>query len=140
VSASTDARIELIRRARSASESGDREAFGRAIEELVHPDCEWEPLIAGVEGRHYRGPEGMLAFYDDYLAAFEVRYEDTEYRPIGEDTVLELTTMRVRGRQSDVEVQRELGVVYQFDADRVRYGRAYDSHAQAIEDAEALIA
>jgi hypothetical protein len=138
--ATADTRIERIRAARSATESGDREAFMRAIEELVHPDCEWEPLIAGVEGRSYRGTQGVLAFYDDFLGAFAVRYEDAEYRPVGDDSLLELTTMHMRGRQSDVEVRRELGVVYRFDADRMRHGRAYDSHARALKDAEALVA
>ena len=139
-STTADPRVELIRAARSAAESGDREAFERAVRELVHADCEWEPLIAGVEGRSYTGPEGVLAFYDDFLGVFDVRYEDAEYRPVGEGALLELTTMHMRGRQSDVAVERELGVIYEFDGGRMRHGRAYDSHAQAIEYAEALVA
>jgi hypothetical protein len=136
--AALDERIELIRAARSASETGDREAFERAARETMHPDGTWEPLIGGVEGRSYTGPEGIVAFFDDFHGAFEVHYGDTEYRQVAEDVFLELTTMHMKGRRSEVAVDRELAVVWRFEGDRVRHARAYDSHARAVADAEAL--
>jgi hypothetical protein len=135
-----EGRLELIRSLRSASERRDRDAAERVIRALVHPDCEWEPLIAGVEGGPYKGPEGALGFYDDFLGAFDVRYGDPDFRPIGPHGVLELSTMHMRGRESDVAVDRELGVVYEFDGDRLCRGKAYDSHDKAIAAAEGIVA
>jgi hypothetical protein len=135
-----DARIELLRTAQSAIERRDREAFGRAAERLMHPDGEWKPLLAAVEGGPYVGPKGALTFYDDFLGAFEARYGPFEYKAVGDDVMVTLTTLRARGRGSDVEVERELGTVYEFQGDRVRRGRVYESHAEAIAAAGALAA
>jgi hypothetical protein len=133
----SDRRIELLRAAQSAVECRDREAFGRAAERLIHPDGEWKPLLAAVEGGPYIGPEGALAFYDDLLGSFEARYSPFEYRAVGDDVIVTLTTLRARGRGSDVEVERELATVYEFDGDKVRRGRVYESHDDAIAAAEA---
>jgi SnoaL-like domain len=133
-----DPRIELLRAAQSAVERRDREAFGRATERLMHPDGEWKPLLAAVEGGRYVGPEGALAFYDDFLGAFEARYAPFEYRTVGDDIMVTLTTLRARGRGSDAEVERELGTIYEFEGNRVRLGRVYDSHAAAIAAAQAI--
>jgi hypothetical protein len=44
--------------------------------------------------------------------------------------------MDVRGRESDLEWETELGVVWEFDGGLIRRGRAFDSHAAAIAAAE----
>jgi ketosteroid isomerase-like protein len=130
---------EKVRALNEALQSGDREGFRELVARIVHPDSEWEPLITAVEGGHeYRGREGMADFFDDFLGSFEVRYIDQQLLPIGDDAVLFLTAMRVRGRESGIEVPREVGVVFEFEDGLVRRARAYESHDEARAAAEAL--
>jgi ketosteroid isomerase-like protein len=131
--------IEQIQALNDALQRGDREGFRELIEGVIHPDCEWQPLITGVEGAdHYRGREGMAEFFDDFIGSFEVRYVEQEFRPVGDRGVLMLTVMRVRGRESGVEVSREVGCIFEFEDGLVRRARAYESHAEAAAAAEAL--
>lgn len=130
--------IESLKRARAASQHADREGFAREAHAFMRPDGEWIPLIGGVEGRTYTGPEGAVAFFDDFHSAFEVRYGEAEYKRFGERVVVELTTMHMRGRHSNVAVERELGVVYEMEDGRLRRAFAYDSHPDALAKAEDL--
>jgi ketosteroid isomerase-like protein len=131
--------IERLEALNDALQRRDRESFREAVVHVIHPDCEWEPLITGVEGaEHYRGREGMAEFFDDFLGAFEVRYIDQDFRPVGDRGVLMLTVMRVRGRESGVEVTREVGCIFEFEDGLVRRARAYESHGEARTAAEAL--
>jgi hypothetical protein len=116
----------------------EREEIERFVGELWHEDCEWFPLIAGVEGKtSYQGRDGLLAFYEDFWGTFEVIYRDPEFRAMG-NSVVYLSSMGLRGRESGVELARELGIVYTLDGDLIRTGRAYDSHAAALAAAEEL--
>ena len=130
------ARIEHLSAVVDAIRRGDRDDFRRRAERIMHPDCEWEPLITAVEGRDYRGPDGVAAFFEDFVGTFEVSSLDHELRAAGDGTVLMLATMRVRGRESGIEVPRELAVIFEFEGDLVRHARAYESHREA----EALVA
>ena len=127
------ARIEGLA---DALRRGDREAFRDQAAAVMHGDAEWTPLIAAVEGREYRGAEGMARFFDEFLGTIELVSLDADFRAIGDDLVLMLATMCVRGRESGIEVPRELAVIFEFEAGRVRQARAYESHREA----EALVA
>jgi ketosteroid isomerase-like protein len=149
--AAGEARVErFVERLRRASERFDtiaeqrrrageyalgpeqREELRRFVAEVWHEDCEWLPLIGGVEGAtSYRGREGVLAFYEDFWGTFEVTYSKPEFRPVG-DSVVHLTSMHLRARESGVELTRELGIVYELEGDLIRRGRAYDSHVAAL--------
>ena len=130
--------VEQLQAVNDAIARGDREEFRRLIEELMHPDAEWTPLITAVEGGGYRGPGGVMDFYDDLVGSFEVSYSDTEFRTVGGSVLLELEKMHLRGHESEIEAVYEIGVTYEFDGDRVRRARVYGSHAEAIAAAEAL--
>jgi len=133
-------RIELLRAGQAALERGDLDAFSEVVDRLMHPEGEWEPLLVGVEGGPYRGPRGVLAWFDDFMGAFEVRYETPEVVPVGDDVVVTLGAMHLRGRESDVKVTRDVGTVYEFEGERVWRGRVYDSRADALAAAEAAAA
>jgi hypothetical protein len=138
----TDAELggltEAVRDGASAIERRDRESLRRIVATGWHEDCEWVPLISAVEGEaSYGGHEGLLAFYEDLWNAFEVHYGDPDLRQVG-GAIVYLTTMELRGRESGVEVVVELGVVWEPDGDRIRRGRAFDSHAAALAAAEEL--
>jgi SnoaL-like domain len=129
--------IERLRVVMDALERADGDAFRAAIADVMAADCEWEPLITEVEGgQDYRGRDGMADFFDDFVGAFEVRYIDPQFRAIGEHVVLVLVTMELRGRESGIEVPREMGAVFEFEDGLVRRARAFDSHREA--EAEAM--
>ena len=129
---------EAVQTGARAIEQRDRETLEQLIAARWHEDCEWVPLIAAVEGEaSYHGRDGLLAFYEDLWNSFEVRYGEPDVRQV-EDVFVYLTTMELRGRESGVEMLVELGVVWEPDGDRIRRGRAFDSHTAALAAAEAL--
>lgn len=131
-------RVELVRAGQEALERSDRDAFRDVADRMMHRDGEWVPLLAEVEGGPYIGPRGVMRWFDDFMGSFEVRYENPEFVEVGDRVVLTLGEMRLRGRESDIEVTRDVGTVYEFDGERLRRGRVYDSRAEAIAAAEAL--
>ena len=132
--------IERLQAVNDAIERGDRDGFRRLVDELMHPEAEWIPLITAVEGRGYRGHDGVMDFYDDLAGSFGVSYTDTEFRTVGDSAVLALENMHLRGHESEIEAVYEIGVLYEFDGDRVRRAQVYESQAEAIAAAEALVA
>lgn len=133
---SADANVATVRRALRTLTSANRQEVDAFVAELVHADCEWQPFLSGVEGRTYRGPEGLREFANDLLGSFDVSYDVDEVRPIGDDAVLLLATMNLRGQGSDVAVRQELGVLWEFENGLIRRGKAMD-HRQAKAAAEA---
>jgi hypothetical protein len=130
--------VEKIARTLCAVEANDRELLARLTEAEVHPDCEFVPLIgAGLEGS-YRGPDGVSRFFDDLLNAFEVSYLDRDLRPVGEESVLLLCRIRLRGRESEIEMVLEVGTIYEFEDGLLSRGRVYRGHAESLSAAEAL--
>jgi ketosteroid isomerase-like protein len=134
---SSEVDLEVIGRAYAALEAGDREALAALVEEAIHPECEWVPFVAGVEGRTYRGRAGMLEFVDDFLGTFSVRYEIESLRGVGASAALVLGSMTLTGRESGVEISQELGAVFEFEDGMIRRGEASD-RATAMAAAEAV--
>jgi ketosteroid isomerase-like protein len=130
--------IEAVQRTWDAVERGDRDALRELAAVAVHPDCEWTPLLSGVDGRTYRGPSGMVAFFSEWLDAFEPRYEDREYEQPSDDVVVASCRMWIESRETGVEMEREIGVLTEFEDGLLRRGRAFDSREQAIEAAKEL--
>ena len=131
--------IEAVRRTWDAVERGDREELRALAAEAVHPDCEWTPLLAGVDGRTYHGPDGMVEFFGEWLESFSPRYENREYEQLSDDVVLASCRMWIESRETGVEMEREIAVLTQFEDGQLRRGRAYDSRREAIEAAKGLL-
>ena len=91
--------VEAFREFVAAWERGDTEAALR----LTHPDGTFEPLRAQIQGA-YRGHSGMRAFWADTTENFESFHLDyTDIRDLGDDRVLAIGTIHVRGKGSGVE-------------------------------------
>lgn len=136
----SNSNVEKVVRALDAVEAEDRKELARLAEADVHPDGELVPLIgAAVEGS-YRGPDGARRFFDDLLNAFEVRYLDRDLRSIGDESVLLLCRMQLRGREGEIEMLEEMGTIYEFEGGLPRRGRTYRGHAETLAAAEALVA
>jgi ketosteroid isomerase-like protein len=130
--------VDAVRRSLDLVETGDREGLRRLVTEIAHPDCVWTPLIGEAVEGSYRGPDGFVAFFEDLLGSFEVRYEDRDLRPIGEGAVLSLYRLRLAGRESGLEVDQQMGAVFEFEDGVLRRGQAYPTHAEALAAAEGL--
>jgi len=131
--------VEAVRRTWDAVQEGDRGGLRLLAAETVHPDCEWTPLLAGVDGRTYHGPDGMVAFFEEWLGSFSPRYENREYEQLSDDVVLASCRMYIESRETGVEMEREIAVLTQFEDGLLRRGRAYGSRVEAVEAAKGLL-
>jgi ketosteroid isomerase-like protein len=138
VSAPAVTNVELVEAMMDLIERDDQQALAELVDEHVHPEIEWMPLIAaGVEGV-YHGRDGIRRFLEDLLSSFEVRYHELELRQLGDRVVLSLCRMDLRGRASGVETSTRPGTVYEFENGLIRRGRVYDDQAEAIAAAQSL--
>jgi hypothetical protein len=68
--------------------------------------------------------------------ASSVSYEIETIRPVGPSAVLVLGSMTLTGRESGVELPRDLGALFEFEDGMIRRGEASD-RANAVAAAEA---
>jgi ketosteroid isomerase-like protein len=115
------------------------EAYNRRdIEPLLEasdPEVEWYPFTAQVEGDEaYHGHEGIRQWWANIDAAFE-EFEATvgEVRDL-DDTAVALGRLHARFR-SGVSLDTEIGWVVRFRNGLGVWGRAYQTHAEALEAA-----
>jgi ketosteroid isomerase-like protein len=103
--------------------------------EMSHPQIEWYPWSAQVEGDvSYHGHEGVRRWWANLNATFE-GFETSidEVRDEG-DVVLALGHLRARFR-SGITLDTETGWVFRFRDGLAVWGRAYQSHGEALEAA-----
>jgi ketosteroid isomerase-like protein len=87
------------------------EAFSRAgldaLLEHFHPDAEYDITAAiGPYAGMYYGRAAIRAFLADYFESWEyVRMEPEEFIEVGEDHVVVLLRLHMRGKGSGVEVE-----------------------------------
>ena len=102
----------------------------------LDPDVEWVPIMAVLEGRVYRGHEGVkewIEHLDEYWELFEVNAE--EFRDLG-DRVLALGRWRARGRVSGVGLENEPGTwLVHLKAGRVVRLQTFTDRAEGLEAA-----
>ena len=70
--------VEIVRRLIAAFNGG---GDAELADELVEPGARFEPLLAGVEGAIYRGPEGIMkwvAEVNEIFAELQADYSDIE--------------------------------------------------------------
>jgi ketosteroid isomerase-like protein len=100
--------------------------------EMSHPEIEWFPFSAQVEGDvAYRGHEGVKRWWENLNATFD-EFEATidEVQDEG-DVVMALGRLRARFR-SGITLDTEVGWVVRFRGGLAVWGRAFQSHAQAL--------
>jgi ketosteroid isomerase-like protein len=123
--------VELFRQGMEAFLRHDIEP----LLEISHAEIEWYPFSAQVEGDvAYRGHEGLRQWWANLNATFE-EFEASidEVRDEGDD-VLALGHLRARFR-SGITLDSEVGWVVRFRGGLAVWGRAYQSHAEALEAA-----
>ena len=123
--------VETVRRA--------YEAFNRAgldaLLEHVHPDAEYG--VTGAIGPYagmYYGRAAIRNFLADYFETWEyVRMKPEDFIEVGDDHVVVLLRIHMRGKQSGVEVEaRTTNVWTMRDGKAVRVA-VYNDKAEALE-------
>jgi ketosteroid isomerase-like protein len=127
----SEANSEIVKRAADAVNERDVETFMA----LTTPDFEWFPAMDRlIEGRSYRGDEGIEAYFEVLSGAWEeFQLFPGEFCDLG-DRVLWLGRAEGRGRSSGVRVDTPLGTVLRSGRTPAVPGvarRAVDASAEA---------
>jgi ketosteroid isomerase-like protein len=116
------------------------EAYNRrdipAFLELLHPDVEWIPIMAALEGRVYCGHDGVRQWVNDIAEDWEY-FEPclVEFHDLGE-RVLIFGHWRARGRVSGVEFDNQpASWLYEIKGGKVVWMRTFTDRAEALEAA-----
>jgi hypothetical protein len=125
------ANTEVVERLIKAFEDGDIEA---ALAEL-HPEVEFLPIRAQLEGTSYRGHDG----YRRVIADFEEDWEDLRLPPerIHEagDRVVVSGRMVARGKASGVELDIPLALLYELREGKVVRIESFSDPDEALRAA-----
>jgi len=123
--------VEIALATANAVNRGD---YG-ALLALWDEAAEFYPLRAQLEGRSYRGHDGMERFMAEVAEQWdEVRFEIEESRDAGE-RVVSTGRFRARGRASGVDINVPLGVLTRVRRGKVVYMRFFSDPADALEAA-----
>jgi ketosteroid isomerase-like protein len=121
--------VEIVRRGFTAYNRGDTALFL----ELLDPDVVWIPFGAALEGRAYRGHDGVRQWLEGLLTDwefFEAYPED--FRDLG-DHVLVFGHWRARGRASGVELERAGTWLFDVKGGKTVRLRTYTDRVEALE-------
>ena len=122
--------------AKRAVDSFNRRDVDDLFAELVTPDLEWWPAVAGgYEAAATRGREGV----ERIAAAIGEVWEEIQaiadqFRDLG-DRVLVLGQQVGRGRGSGAQVDAPLAAIFDFRGDRIWRSRGYVDRAEGIRAA-----
>jgi ketosteroid isomerase-like protein len=107
-----------------------------AVLEMVDDETVFEPLRSATEGA-YIGPEGMRGFLADTAETFEMfKVSYTDIRDLGDERLLAIGSLRMRGRGSGVESDVPSAAVVQFRDGVMQEFKDYGDAAVALEVAD----
>jgi ketosteroid isomerase-like protein len=123
--------IEIIRRCDEAISRVDTDAFLLGI----HPDVEFIPRRAAVQGTHH-GHSGMRKYISENAESFDLfEVRNREFRDLG-DRILAFGTIRVRGRESGVEVTHPTALLVSFRDGKIIRFQDFGQRDDALEAAD----
>jgi ketosteroid isomerase-like protein len=130
--------VEIVRRVYEASGRRDREA----VLALYHPEVVWDmshhPMVLVLGEPTYRvGHEGLRAWFQDWYEAFE-DFEHTceELIEVG-DQVVSVGTDRGHGRESGVDVERQIAGLWTIREGKIVRVVWFPSREEALRAAGA---
>jgi ketosteroid isomerase-like protein len=120
---------DIVRRALSAFNAREVERFIG----LTTPDFEWLPSMSPIEGKEFRGPEGIRSYFDGLGKVWErFQVQPSEVRPHAQG-LLVLGRLEGRGRGSGVQVDSPLGMAFDLRGEALSRIRGYLDRATALE-------
>jgi ketosteroid isomerase-like protein len=123
--------VEIVRAAFDAWNRGDHDELLR----MWGKDAEFYPLRAQLEGRAYRGPDGLREFIAELAEEWEdVHFDVGEIREAGEKMV-GFGRFHARGKASGVDIDVPLGMVGVVRNGSIVYARFLSDPADALEAA-----
>jgi ketosteroid isomerase-like protein len=123
--------VEVVRVLVEAWNRGDRDAWLAAWDQ----EAEFYPLRSQVEGRPYRGHEGLRQFWVEIGGVWgSARLRVDEVRDAG-DRFVALGNLAAAGRPSGVELDAPLGIVGSVRNGKLIYARFFSDPAEALEAA-----
>jgi ketosteroid isomerase-like protein len=128
----SEANVEIVKRSIDTYNGRYLDEY----DELFTPNYDIIPgMTATIEGRSFRGREGMEAWFAEIDQTWtESRMVTEEIREVGE-RALWLGRLEGRGRGSGVPVQAPLGAVYDFRDGKASRVRSYLDHGEALRAA-----
>ena len=125
---------EKVEGFRKAIAGYNRRDIGPMLE-ITHPEAEWYPFTAAVEGDEaYHGHEGIRRWWANVEASFEeLEASVDDVRDLG-DRMLALGHLRARFR-SGVTLETEIAWLIRYRDGLAVWGHAYQSHTEALEAA-----
>jgi hypothetical protein len=125
-----DERVQWFRDFLADWSAGERE--GRW--DRLHPEFE---LHSQMIGHVVRGEEGVRTWWaeiDEQFDAFELKAEEEE-RMFGEDCFLVFGSLRLRGKESGLEMDQEIVWRLEFEGDKLRLMKPYTNPDLALKEA-----
>jgi ketosteroid isomerase-like protein len=118
--------VDVVRRA--------WEAFVRNDDETAYALYDPEVAIESwVDGRVYRGLEGVRQFFGDWLGAWRQWDTDLEELVDAGDDVIALMHIRAKGKHSGVPVEFRQAHVWTLRGGRLARLRVYDTRDEAFD-------
>ena len=105
------------------------------LAQYMEADADLYPMRAQLEGKAYRGVEGVRQMLADFDQDWEFVHMDAEeFRDAGDQVVL-LGRLQARGRASGVDLDVPMGFVWRLREGKVVYARSFSEQADALRDA-----
>jgi ketosteroid isomerase-like protein len=124
--------VELVRRCVEAWSSGDKERLAG----FLHPDIVFHSAITNLVGETVSGRDAVLSLLDRWSEEWAaIRWEVDEYIDASEDRVVTLHRVITKGRSSGIELDRELGGVWDIQQGLIVREWIYLDRADALEAA-----
>ena len=127
----SDQNVEVVGRTLAAARQQDWAALAAELDPDVEIDDRDIP-----DADEYRGQDDFFRWLERWGSSWESwRIEDVELRPSGDDTVVALFRMIVRGKGSGIEMERADAIVYGLRSGKIVKVVYYNDQSQALEAA-----
>ena len=127
----SDARRETVRRTFE-----DWNAGSRAIPDWTHADVVISSAMTGTDYHGHKGVREWMAEIDEQFESWKLRIG--EFEDIGEDHLLVLGIVQLRGRQSGIEMEQPFSWLLRFEGDMGIELRIWPSHEEGRRAAESV--
>jgi ketosteroid isomerase-like protein len=127
---------ENVERVRETVEAMNARDIETALK-VVHPDVEWRTLDAFPDAGTYRGPEGVLAFFQTWLDTFRgFQLHLEECTAVDEDRVLARLRVSGIGAESGARVESpQFFQLIEFREGLLIRARMFPTESEALEAA-----